>query len=131
MFLPPSVQAVVMAGRLFVLVVTPDSRLERLALCAVRAAGCLPVLGHADEDCPASLRRILPDVILLDAMDPCASSPRFFEEAAQLGVRVIALAPDARDEDARLIARRRNASCVTLPAEYDLVPETLRLAEVV
>jgi hypothetical protein len=118
-----------MAGRLFVLVVTTDSRLERLALCAVRAAGCLPMLAHADEDCPASLQRIRPDVVLLDTMHACATSPRFFEEAAGLGARVIAFASDARDDDARAIARRRNASCVTLPTEYDLFPETLRAAE--
>jgi hypothetical protein len=119
-----------MARRLFVLVVTSDSRLERQALCAVRAAGCLPMLGHSDEDCPESLRRIRPDVVLLDTMHACATSARFYEEAAELGARVIALAPDARDDDARAIARRRNAPCVTLPREYDLVPETLRLAEV-
>jgi DNA-binding response OmpR family regulator len=118
-----------MAGRLFVLVVTEDVRLERQALCAVRAAGCLPMLAHADEECPESLRRIRPDVVLLDTMHPCASSSRFYEEAAELGARVIALAPDARDDDARAIARRRNASSVTLPTEYDLVPDTLRAAE--
>jgi hypothetical protein len=118
-----------MAGRLFVLVVTTDLRLERQALGAVRAAGCLPMLGHVDEDGPTSLRRILPDVVLLDMMHPCASSPHFFEEAAELGVRVIALAPDGRDDHARAMARRRNASCVTLPTEYDLVPSRLRPAE--
>ena len=119
-----------MASRLFVLVVTGDPRLERQALCAVRAAGCLPMLGHADEECPASLRRILPDVILLDVTHPCASSAAFFEEAAALGVRVIALAPDARDEQARAIAHRRRSGCVTLPTEYDLVPRTLLTAEI-
>jgi DNA-binding NarL/FixJ family response regulator len=120
-----------MAGRLFVLVVTGDSRLERQALCAVRAAGCLPMLAHADEDCPEALRRIRPDVVLLDTAHPCATSAAFYEEAAELGARVIALAPDARDDHARAIARRRNASCVTLPAEYDLFPETLRAVELV
>jgi hypothetical protein len=118
-----------MAGRLFVLVVTTDSHLERQALSAVRAAGCLPMLGHVDEDCPTSLRRTIPDVVLLDTMHPCASSPRFFDEAAELGVRIIALAPDARDDHARAIARRRNAQCVTLPAGYDLFPETLKPSE--
>lgn len=87
------------------------------------------MLAHVDEDCPDSLRRIRPDVILLDTMHPCATSARFYEEAAQLGTRVIALAPDARDDDARAIARRRNSSCVTLPTEYDRFPETLRAAE--
>jgi DNA-binding NarL/FixJ family response regulator len=120
-----------MAGRLFVLVVSTDSRLERQALCAVRAAGCLPMLGHADEDCPESLRRIRPDVVLIDTMHPCATSARFYEEAAALGARVVALAPDARDDDARALARGRNASCLTLPTEYDLVPEMLRAAELV
>jgi hypothetical protein len=118
-----------MAGRLFVLVVTNDPRLERQALCAVRAAGCLPMLGHADEDGSDSLRRIRPDVVLLDTAHPCATSTGFYEEAAELGVRVIALAPDARDDDARAIARRQNAICVTLPAEYDRFSETLRPAE--
>ena len=118
-----------MTERLFVLVVTTDARLERQALSAVRAAGCLPMLGHLDEECPASLRRTLPDVVLLDVMHPCAASARFFEEAAELGVRVIALAPDACDDHARAIARRRNAACVTLPAGYDLLPETLRPME--
>jgi hypothetical protein len=118
-----------MAGRLFVLVVTEDPRLERQALCAVRAAGCLPMLGHADEDCPESLRRIRPDVVLLDTAHPCATSTRFYEEAAELGARVVALAPDARDDDARAIARRQNASCVTLPTGYDRFPETLRPPE--
>lgn len=118
-----------MAGRLFVLVVTTDPRLERLALCAVRAAGCLPMLGHADERCPAALRRILPDVVLLDSMHPCASSTSFFKKAAKLGVRVIALAPDARDDQARAVARRQNASCVTLPTGYDLFTETLHPAQ--
>jgi DNA-binding NarL/FixJ family response regulator len=120
-----------MAGRLFVLVVSSDSRLERQALCAVRAAGCLPMLAHVDEECPASLRRIRPDVVLIDTMHPCATSGRFYEEAAELGTRVIALAPDARDDHARAIARRRNASCVTLPTEYDLFSEALRAAELV
>jgi hypothetical protein len=118
-----------MAGRLFVLVVTTDPRLEHLALVAVRAAGCLPMLGHADEDCPEAVRRIRPDVVLLDTTHPCAASPEFFEDAAAMGVRVVALAPDGRDEDARAIARRQNAGCVTLPAEYDLLPETLRSPE--
>ena len=120
-----------MAARLFVLVVTTDSRLERLALCAVRAAGCLPMLAHADEDCATSLRRIRPDVVLLDTMHPSATSAWFYEEAAELGARVIALAPDARDDDARAVARRRNAPCVTLPTEYDLFPEALRAAQLV
>jgi hypothetical protein len=115
-----------MSGRLFVLIVTGDARLEHQAMSAVRAAGCLPMLGHADEDCPASLRRIRPDVVLLDSMHPCATSADFYEEAAELGVRVIALAPDTRDDHARTIARQQNASCVTLPAEYDLFAETLR-----
>jgi hypothetical protein len=118
-----------MGGRLFVLIVTSDPRLEHQAMSAVRAAGCLPMLGHADEDCPASLRRIRPDVVLLDTLHPCATSALFYEEAAELGVRVIALAPDARDDDARALARQRNASCVTLPTEYDLVPQTLRPAD--
>jgi hypothetical protein len=118
-----------MTGRLFVLVVTSDPRLERQALSAVRAAGCLPMLGHADEDCPASLRRTLPDVILIDTAHPCASSAPFYQEAAALGVRVVALAPDTRDDHARAIARRQNACCVTLPAEYDRFPETLKPAE--
>ena len=118
-----------MAGRLFVLVVTGDSRLERQALCAVRAAGCLPMLGHADEDCPESLRRIRPDIVLIDAIHPCATSTPFYDEAAELGARVITLAADGRDDHARAIARGRNATCVTLPAEYDLVPETLRAAQ--
>jgi hypothetical protein len=118
-----------MAGRLFVLVVTNDLRLERQALCAVRAAGCLPVLGHADEDCPGSLRRILPDVVLLDTAHPCATSAKFYAEARELGARVIALAPDARHDHARAIARRQNASCVTLPTEYDCFPQALRPAE--
>ena len=118
-----------MAGRLFVLVVTADLPLERQALCAVRAAGCLPMLAHVDEDCQEALRRIRPDVVLLDTMHPCAISARFYEEAAELGARVIVLAPDARNDDARAIARRRNASCVTLPTEYDLFPETLRAAQ--
>ncbi len=118
-----------MAERLFVLVVTSDPRLERQALCAVRAAGCLPMLAHADEDCPESLRRIRPDVVLIDTAHPCAATARFYEEAAELGARVIALAPDARYEHARAIARRRNAQCVTLPMGYDLFPETLRPAE--
>jgi hypothetical protein len=118
-----------MAGRLFVLVVTADPRLELQALCAVRTAGCLPVLGHVDEECPASLRRIVPDVVLLDPMHPCAGSAQFFEDAAALGVRVIAFAPDGRDDEARALARRRNASCVTLPAAYDVIAETLRQTE--
>jgi hypothetical protein len=118
-----------MAGRLFVLVVTTDPRLERQALCAVRAAGCLPMLAHADEDCSVSLRRIRPDVVLLDTSHPLAMAAQFYEEAAALGARVIALATDARDADARAIARRRNARCVTLPAGYDLFPETLQAAE--
>jgi|SRR5687768_13168800 DNA-binding NarL/FixJ family response regulator len=118
-----------MAERLFVLVVTTDSRLERQALCAVRAAGCLPMLGHADEDCSASLWRIRPDVVLLDTTHPSATAAQFYEEAAALGARVIALATDSRDADARDIARRRNARCVTLPAGYDLFPEALRAAE--
>jgi DNA-binding NarL/FixJ family response regulator len=118
-----------MTSRLFVLVVTSDQRLERQALSAVRDAGCLPMLGHADEDCPASLRRTLPDVILLDAMHPCASSAPFYDEAAALGVRVVALAPDTRDEHARAVARRQNARCVTLPTEYDRFPETLEPKE--
>ena len=118
-----------MTERLFVLVVTSDPRLERQALAAVRAAGCLPMLGHADEDCPASLRRTLPDVILIDAMHPCASSAPFYEEASTLGVRVIALAADTRDDQARAIARRQNACCVTLPTEYDRFPETLKPSE--
>jgi DNA-binding response OmpR family regulator len=116
-----------MAGRLFVLVVTTDPRLERLAICAVRAAGCQPMLGHADERPREALRRILPDVVLLDTMHPSASSAHLFKQAAKLGIRVIALAPDARDDQARAVARRRNASCVTLPAEYDLFSEALRL----
>jgi len=118
-----------MAGRLFVLVVTADPRLEHQALCAVRAAGCLPMLGHDDEDCPTTLRRTLPDVLLLDSTHPCAIDAAFFDEAAALGVRVIALAPDRHDTDARALARMRNAGCVTLPTEYDLFPETLRPAE--
>jgi hypothetical protein len=118
-----------MAGRLFVLVVTSDPRLERQALCAVRAAGCLPMLGHDDETCPDALRRIRPDVVLLDATHPCATSTAFYEEAAAMGARVIALAADARYDDAREIARQQNASCWTLPTEYDVVPETLRPAE--
>jgi hypothetical protein len=118
-----------MAGRLFVLVVTGDPRLEHQALCAVRAAGCLPMLAHPDEDCPEALRRIRPDVVLLDTLHPCATLAQFYEEAAELGARVVALAPDARDGDARAIARRQNASCVTLPTEYDLFPATLRPAE--
>ena len=129
MFSPRFLKAVVMPGRLFVLIVTSDSRLERQALCAVRAAGCLPVLGHDDEDCPESLRRIRPDVVLLDSMHPCASSARFYEEAAEMGARVIALAPDARDDHARDVARRQNAQSVSLPTEYDLFSETLRQAE--
>jgi hypothetical protein len=60
---------------------------------------------------------------------PCASSAPFFDEAADLGVRVIALAPDARDDHARAIARRCNSACVTLPADYDLLPATLRPME--
>jgi DNA-binding response OmpR family regulator len=115
---------------LFVLVVTTDSRLERLALGAVRAAGCLPMLAHADEDCSTSLRRIRPDVVLLDTMHPSALSSEFYEEAAELRARVIALAPDGRDDDARA-ARQRNAPCVTLPTEYDLFAEALRAAELV
>ncbi len=115
-----------MAGRLFVLVVTDDPRLERQALCAVRAAGCLPMLGHADEECSDSLRRTRPDVVLLDTMHPCATLARFYEDAAEVGARVVALAPDARDDHARAFARARNSGCVTLPTEYDLVPETLR-----
>ena len=118
-----------MVRRLFVLIVTGDPRLEHHALSAVRAAGCLPMLGHADEDCPASLRRTRPDVVLLDTLHPCATSAAFYQEAAELGARVVALAPDARDDHARAIARQQNASCVTLPAEYDLFPETLRPAE--
>jgi hypothetical protein len=118
-----------MAERLFVLVVTSDPRLERQALSAVRAAGCVPMLGHADEDCPASLRRTLPDVVLIDAVHPCASSGGLYEEAAALGVRVVALAPDTRDDHARALARRQNALCVTLPAEYDRFPETLQRVE--
>jgi DNA-binding NarL/FixJ family response regulator len=88
------------------------------------------MLGHIDEEGPASLRRIVPDVVLLDAMHPCAASARFFEDAAALGVRVVTFADDARDNEARAIARQRNASCVTLPAAYDLISETLRQAEV-
>jgi hypothetical protein len=118
-----------MAGRLFVLVVTADPRLERQALCAVRAAGCLPMLGHDDEDCPTALRRTRPDVVLLDTTHPCAVEAQFFEEAAAMGARVIALARDGRHDDARALARTHNASCITLPAEYDLFPETLRPAE--
>jgi hypothetical protein len=118
-----------MAGRLFVLVVTTDARLERQALAAVRAAGCLPMLGHVDEDCPTSLRRTVPDAVLLDTMHPCASSARFLEEAAELGVRIIALAPDARDDHARAIAQRCNAPCVTLPTGYDHFSETLKPIE--
>jgi hypothetical protein len=87
------------------------------------------MLGHADEDCPASLRRTLPDVILIDTAHPCASAAPFYEEAAALGVRVVALAPDTRDDHARAIARRQNARCVTLPAEYDRFPETLKAIE--
>ncbi len=117
-----------MTGRLFVLIVTPDARLEHQALAAVRSAGCLPMLGHADEDCPAALRRTQPDVVLIDALHPCATSPSFYEEAGALGVRVVTLATDAFDDQARAIARRQNAPCVTLPAEYDLVPATLGVA---
>jgi hypothetical protein len=118
-----------MAGRLFVLIVTEDPRLEHQAIAAVRAAGCLPMLGHADEDCPDALRRTLPDVVLIDTLNPCASSPAFYEDAAALGVRVITLAPDARDGHARAVALRQNAPCVTLPTEYDLVPATLGVAQ--
>jgi len=118
-----------MAGRLFVLVVTTDPRLERQAICAVRSAGCLAMLGHADEDCPSALRRTRPDVVLLDTMHPCAATSEFFTEAAALGTQVIALAPDSRDEDARALARRQNARCVTLRTDYDHFSETLRPAE--
>jgi hypothetical protein len=119
-----------MAARLFVLIVTADPRLERQALCAVRAAGCLPMLGHDDEDCPTALRRTRPDVVLLDTLHPCAADADFFAEASAMGARVIALAPDARDDDARALARRQNAGgCVTLPTEYDLFQATLRPAE--
>jgi hypothetical protein len=87
------------------------------------------MLGHDDEDCPTALRRTRPDIVLIDSMHPCAGSPAFFEEAAAMGARVIALAPDARDDHARALARRQNARCVTLPTEYDLMPETLRPVE--
>ena len=118
-----------MAVRLFVLIVTDDRRLEHQALAAVRAAGCLPMLGHADEDCAAAVRRTLPDVILLDALNPCATSPAFYEEAAALGIRVITLAPDARHDHAHAVALRQNSACVTLPTEYDLVPTTLGVGQ--
>jgi DNA-binding response OmpR family regulator len=118
-----------MSGRLFVLVVTNDPRLERQALCAVRAAGSSPMLAHPDEACPESVRRIRPDIVLLDTAHPCATSRPFYREAAALGARVIALAPDGRDEHARAIARRQNACCITLPAQYDLFPSALRPAE--
>lgn len=118
-----------MEGRPFVLVVSADQRLERLALCAVRAAGCHPMLPHVDEECPVALRRILPDVVLLDSSHPCASSSDFFGDASKLGVRVIALAPDGRDLQARAVARRQNADCVTLPTEYDLIPQAIRAIE--
>ena len=84
------------------------------------------MLGHADEDCASALRRTLPDVLLVDATHPCADDPALFEEARALGVRLIALAPDGHDAGARALARRHSGCCVTLPTEYDLVPETLR-----
>jgi hypothetical protein len=87
------------------------------------------MLGHPDEECPAALKRTLPDIVLIDALNPCATSPAFYAEAAALGVRVITLASDARDDHARAVARRQNAPCVTLPTEYDLVPSTLGVAE--
>lgn len=87
------------------------------------------MLGHADEDCPASVRRTLPDVILIDTLHPCASSPQFYEETAALGARVVALAPDWRDDQARVIARRQNARCITLPTDYERFSESLRPIE--
>ena len=87
------------------------------------------MLAHVDEACPDAVRRTRPDAVLLDTVHPCASSPEFFEEAAALGVRVVALAPDSRNDHARAVARRRMAACVTLPTEYDLVPTRLALAE--
>jgi hypothetical protein len=129
MFFGFALWAVLMGERLFVLIVATDPRLERQALCAVRAAGCHPMLGHDDEDCPAALRRTRPDVVLLDTLHPCAVDPAFFDEASAMGARVIALASDARDDDARALARRQNAYCVTLPTGYDLVSNTLRQAE--
>jgi DNA-binding response OmpR family regulator len=118
-----------MAERLFVLVVTNDPRLEWQVLRAVRSAGCLPMLGHVDEEGRASLRRIRPDVVLLDTAHPCAASAHFYEEAAELGARVIALGAAAQEDDARAIARRCNASWITLPAEYHLFPEALHPVE--
>ena len=118
-----------MSGRLFVLIVTNDSRLERQALLAVRAAGCLPMLGHADEECPAMIRRTLPDVLLIDTAHPSASAAGFYEEVAALGVRVVALAPDARDDQVRAMAGGPNLGRVTLPAEYDNFRDTLGQAQ--
>ena len=118
-----------MAGRLFVLIVTQDPRLEHQALAAVRAAGCLPMLGHADEDCAAALRRTLPDIVLIDTLNPSATSPAFFEEAAALGTRVITLASDAYDGQARATALSQNTPCVMLPTEYDLVSVTLGVGQ--
>ena len=118
-----------MAGRLFVLVVTTDPRLERQALCAVRAAGCLPMLGHDDEECLAALRRTLPDAVLLDTTHPRATSEEFFEEAAAMGVRVIGLASNSRNDVPPSFARPDREVCLTLPAEYDLAPARLRPAE--
>jgi hypothetical protein len=93
------------ADRLFVLVVTDDAQLELQALCALRAAGCTPMLGHVGEDCPTALRRTWPDVVLLDTTHPCATSERFHEEAAEIGARVVAFAAGADLPPSTLDAR--------------------------
>lgn len=114
-----------MTARLFVMVLTENRRLEQMTLSLLHGAGCCPMLPAVDESATEALRRVRPDAVLIDCEHPAAVSDRFFELADVFGVGILVYGREPREADADLIARQQNVCRITLPADGNVLADSI------
>jgi DNA-binding response OmpR family regulator len=96
-------------------VVSPDALAAALLGALVETEGYAPSFARAGESARDALRRLRPEVALVDCDAPEGCGAAFAGPARMMGTRVVLFGPPAAAERARACAEELGVAALTLP----------------
>lgn len=108
-----------------VLILTRELVAAGLLGALAEQAGCAPLFGERGEQGESALRRLRPDLVLLDAFHPAAVAPRLYAAAHRAGVRVVVFSATPPWDDLRRIAAVHDGVSFVAPGEHETLADCL------
>lgn len=109
-----------------ILVIAKEPLILTLMCSLVDLSGHTATQTRSDESVTSAIRRVRPDLLLLDCEHDCACEEEAYDAAATVGAEVLLFTPARTNDEVADFARMRGLRSMALPIRLDQFTETLQ-----